>query len=947
MHHPEIVTRLTVSDPTRPEYRTIMRAFLAVSALSFLVACAPALPASGPGPAPAAPAARAAYLDQLPPLIDRDIFFGDPEIAGGQVSPDGRYISFLRPLDGVLNVWVKGREEAFEAARPVTADTIRPVPSYFWSQDGQYVLYAQDRAGDENFRVYAVDPAAAPAAGSPAPPVRDLTPYEEVQARIVSVPQATPNHILVAINDRDPRVHDVYRIDIRTGERELVRRNDENVVQWQADLQGRLRLGVRQTQDGGWEILRVDADGLVPVYSCGWEDTCGPLRFHHDDQRAYMVTNRDADLTRLILFDPETGAEELVDMDPEGQVDFGGAEFSRATRELIATYYLGDRLRTYPKDPEFARDLERVRAAVHDGDIYFGSRTRDDRFQLINVTSDIDPGATYLYDRQTGRVELQYRPYPDLPTEHLAPMRPVRYSARDGLEIPAYLTVPRGVEARGLPVIILPHGGPWFRDRWGYDPFAQFLANRGYAVLQPNFRGSTGYGKRFLNLGNEEWGTGTMQDDITDGVRWLIAEGIADPDRVGIFGGSYGGYATLAGVAFTPELYAVGVPYVAPSNLITLIESFPPYWAPLIRLWHLRLGNPDDPEQRQRLVEQSPLFAVDRIRAPLLVVHGANDPRVVQNESDQIVVALRDRGVDVDYLVAPDEGHGFARLENRLALAAEMERFLARHLGGRYQSTVSPEIARRLEVLRVDVDTVTAWSTRVDAADPAAGAATGADVRADFRGGQLREGTLRYQQRIEMGGQSIEGTSTRTLAAGTWEGEPAWIAVEESRTSMGAGVDSTFLQQQTLLPLRRVIRQGPATIDVRYSDGAVEGVIHAGPQELPLGATGDGWILADGAPLEIALATLPLTPGYEAALQTFSILEGRTRDLRLAVGEPESIDVAAGTFHAFRLTLAHADGSGGGSTIWVERDAPHRILRVESRLPAQLGAGRATTELAP
>jgi dipeptidyl aminopeptidase/acylaminoacyl peptidase len=532
-----------------------------------------------------------------------------------------------------------------------------------------------------------------------------------VQARIVSTPEAAPNHILVAINDRDPRVHDVYRIDIRTGERELVRRNDENVVQWQADLQGNLRLGVRQMPDGGWEILRVDPDGLTQVYTCSWEESCGPIRFHRDGRRAYMVTNRGVDLMQAILFDPATGEEELVDSDPEGQVDISGAAFSRATQELLATYYLGDRLRIYPKDAQFARDLERVRAAVPDGDINFGSRTRDDRFQLVSVTSDIDPGATYLYDQATGEVELLYRPRPDLPTEHLARMQPVRYTARDGIEIPAYLTLPRNVAPRNLPVIIFPHGGPWSRDTWGYNANAQFLANRGYAVFQPNFRGSTGYGKRFLNLGNEEWGTGTMQHDITDGVRWLIDRGIADPDRVGIYGGSYGGYATLAGVAFTPELYAVGVPYVAPSNLITLIESFPPYWEPIIRLWHLRLGNPGDPAQRQRLIAQSPLFSVDRIRAPLLVVHGANDPRVVQNESDQIVVALRDRGVDVDYLVAPDEGHGFARLENRLALAAEMERFLARHLGGRYQPSVSREIEERLRVLRVDVDTVTAHST--------------------------------------------------------------------------------------------------------------------------------------------------------------------------------------------------------------------------------------------
>jgi dipeptidyl aminopeptidase/acylaminoacyl peptidase len=917
-----------------------MRHILAMAAVTTVVACATPSPAADPTPAPA-PESGAAWLAQLPPLIDREVFFGDPEIAGGQISPDGQFVSFLRPLDGVLNVWVKRRDEPFEAARPVTADTVRPVRSYFWSQDGRYVLYAQDRAGDENFRVYAVDPAAAPEAGSAAPPARDLTPFEQVQARIISTPEATPNHILVAINDRDPRVHDVYRIDIRTGERDLVRRNDENVAQWQADLRGNLRLGVRQTPDGGWEILRVEPDGLTPVYSCSWEESCGPVRFHRDDRRVYMVTNRDVDLTRLILFDPETGAEELVDSDPEGQVDFAGAAFSRATRELIATYYLGDRLRIYPKDPQFATDLERVRAVVPEGDIYFGSRTRDDRLQLVSVTSDIDPGATYLYDQGTGEVELLYRPRPDLPTEHLARMRPVRYTARDGIEIPAYLTLPRNVEASNLPVIIYPHGGPWARDTWGYDPTAQFLANRGYAVLQPNFRGSTGYGKRFLNLGNEEWGTGTMQHDITDGVRWLIDQGIADPDRVGIYGGSYGGYATLAGVAFTPELYAVGVPYVAPSNLITLIESFPPYWEPLIRLWHLRLGDPNDPEQRQRLIAQSPLFSVERIRAPLLVVHGANDPRVVQNESDQIVVALRERGVHVDYLVAPDEGHGFSRLENRLALTAEMERFLAEHLGGRYQASLSPELEQRLEVLRVDVDTVTARTTT--AADE--GGAEAPPAAADFRGASVTPATLRYQQRIEMGGQTIEGSTTRTIASGRHEGEPVWTVVEEGQTPMGAAVDSTYLHRETLLPVRRAIRQGPATVEIRHSDGAVEGTMQAGPQELALHATADGWILAHGAPLEVALGTIALAPGYEAMVQTFSLVDGRARMSRVVVEPVERVEVPAGAFDAFRVVIAPVDGSPGGSTLWVERDPPHRVVRVESRLPAQAGGGRSVSEL--
>ncbi len=554
------------------------------------------------------------------------------------------------------------------------------------------------------------------------------------------------------------------------------------------------------------------------------------------------------------------------------------------------------------------------------------------------MTSDVDPGATYLYDRATGEVELLYRPRPNLPTEHLARMQPVRYTARDGVEIPAYLTVPQGVEPRNLAVVIHPHGGPWARDFWGYDPTAQFLANRGYAVLQPNFRGSAGFGKRFLNLGNEEWGTGSMQHDITDGVRWLIEQGIADPARVGIYGGSYGGYATLAGVAFTPELYAAAVPFVAPSNLFTLIRSFPPYWQPLIRLWHRRVGNPDDPAHEQRLREQSPLFAAERIRTPLLVVHGANDPRVTQHEADQIVVALRERAINVEYLVAPDEGHGFARRENRIAMFAAMERFLAEHLGGRYQESMPPEIRTRLAELRVDVSSV----RLPDAGDgqPASG------EPATFSGAALRPMTLRYQQTVHTGGQTMQAASTRTLTSGTWEGQPVWTLVEEAQTPMGAALDSVYLTRETLLPLRRAARQGPATVEITFGEGTVRGRIQAGSQEMPINANVEGRVLTDGAPLELAIGTLPLAPGYQATLHTFNFMEGRARAQRLQVTGTERVEVPAGAFETYRVEMAPADGSPGGATLWVERAAPHRVMRSEARLPAQMGGGTAVAELA-
>ncbi|NEO33577.1 MAG: prolyl oligopeptidase family serine peptidase [Symploca sp. SIO3C6] len=648
------------------------------------------------------------YLEKLPPLIEREVFFGNPQIANAKLSPDGKFLAFQKPFQGVLNVWVKRLEEPFEQAHPVTADPNRPIPFYFWSRDGRYILYGQDQGGNENFHIYAVDPTANVAIKDSAPRARDLTPFNDIQARIYARPKATPNHIIVGLNDRNPKLHDVYRLNLSTGEREILLENEQNVANWSTDLEGNIRLGIRQTDDGGTEILRVQGKDLESVYTCNFEESCSPLRFHKDGKRVYMITNKgdNVDTTRLVLFNPASKDSELVDVDPQQSVDFGGAIFSQATDDLIATYYIGDRLRIYAQNEETARDLALLKEELPEGDFYFDSATNDDQLVLVKVSRDIDPGSTYLFNRKTRQLEKLYESRPELPSQHLAAMNPLRYQSRDGLEIPAYLTIPKGVEPKHLPVVIFPHGGPWARDEWGYDPIVQFLANRGYAVFQPNFRGSTGYGKAFLNAGNQEWGTGAMQHDISDGVKYLIAQGIADPDKIAIFGASYGGYATLAGLAFTPELYTTGISYVGPSNILTLLRAIPPYWGPIKKIFKVRVGDLEDPEDRIRLRRQSPLFAAQQIKAPLLVIQGANDPRVKQVESDQIVVALRDLGRQVKYLVAPDEGHGFRQETNRLAVTAAIEEFLARQLGGRQQESISPEIKARLEALTVDVDSV-------------------------------------------------------------------------------------------------------------------------------------------------------------------------------------------------------------------------------------------------
>lgn len=871
---------------------------------------------------------------ELPPLIDREIFFGDPEIAGAQISPDGRQVAFLKTNAGQINIWVKRREEPFSAARPLTADSTRPITGYFWSRDARYVLYVHDNAGDENFHVYAVDPTTATPAKLPV--ARDLTPYGKVQARIVALPKTAPNHILAALNDRDAAAHDVYRIDLTTGARELLFKNDEKILTFTADRTGTLRLGTRVAADGlGTEVFRIDGDKstLLFTLTCDVFQGCAPVRFHKDGRRVYVTTaGPDDNFTHLALYDLQNGTWEKVEEDPEKEVDFGGAEFSVATDELVATYYIGDRLRVYPKDDQFAKDLATVRKAVGDGDINVTSSTADDRVHIVSVTMDVDPNVTYLYDRETGKVELLYRPRPKLPLQHLANMKPVRYTARDGLVIPGYLTMPKGVLSKNLPAIVLPHGGPWGRDTWGYNSLAQFLANRGYAVMLPNFRGSTGYGRKFLDAGNKEWGTGAMQHDISDAVRWLIKEGIADPKRVAIMGGSYGGYATLAGVAYTPDLYAAGVSIVGPSSIPTLLASIPPYWAPIKKSFDVRVGDPANPTDMERLKAQSPLYSATRIKAALLVIQGANDPRVNKAESDQIVIALRDMGRSPAYLVAPDEGHGFARRENRVAMFAAIEKFLAQHLGGRYQKDMPKDIAARLALLTVNVDTL-----ELAAARKVAGPAK-------FDGKLVKPASLSYRQTMQMAGRDLDVSGSTTVGEHTADGKRMWLVVDEARTPMGVISDSVVIDPITLAPVSRVVHQGPATVEIRVRADSVLGSIKAGPQEMPVKAQVNAPVYMDGGALNVALGTLPLEPGFTASYRVFDIMSAKAKEQTLEVIGVESVTVPAGTFETVKVEVKPADGSSGGAMYWIEK-ALRRVVKSEVSLPAQMGGGKAVSEL--
>ncbi len=861
-------------------------------------------------------------LAQQPPIIDRELLFGDPEIAGAQISPDGKYIAFLKPFNKTRNIWVKKTEEPFAAAKPITADTKRPIPAYLWSRDAKYILFAQDQAGDENYNVYAVNPADPPAANSPVPAARNLTEAKGVRAFIYAVPKSDPDTIYAGLNDRDKAWHDLYKVKISTGERTLARKNTDRVTGWVFDIKDQLRLALRSAENGNTEILRLDAQGATTIYSCDVLEQCGPVQFSKDNKRFYLTTNKgNLELVQLELLDPETGKQELVETDPLKRVDFGFPMFSELTHELLATFYVDDRRREYFKDKSYEADYKWLQKKLPGKVISFGSRTTDEQTYIVSATADNEPGETYLFQRKGRKLTLQYRIREKLQREWLANTQTIRYKSSDGLEVPAYLTLPKGIAAKNLSLVVMPHGGPWARDNWGFHPYWQFLANRGYAVLAPNFRGSTGYGKKFLNAGNNEWGQ-KMQDDITWGVKYLASQGTVNPQRAGIMGGSYGGYATLAGVAFTPDVYAAAVSIVGPSNLITLLDSIPPYWEFIRKMFHQRLGDPGTPAGKAQLQRQSPLNSAARIRTPLMVVQGANDPRVNKAESDQIVIALRDRGFPVEYLVAPDEGHGFARPVNNMAMFAAAEKFLAKHLDGRYQADMTPEVTTRLAEITVDPKTVT-LAKKVDAAS----------VSAPKPATMLVPGLYEYQATIQTPGQPIKiGIKTEIKEEGG-----AWVVTDTSTTPMGEIVETAVLDRESLTLRKRNVKQGPVSIEVEVKEGKLTGKMSMGGQDRPVNAELGGPLFADAAGGPQVIATLALAPDFSATYRNFDLMRQKVKLMQLKVVATESVTVPAGTFDAYRVEITSAEGGPDKTTLWIAKDS-RKTVKIAALLPQMAGA---------
>ena len=609
------------------------------------------------------------------PLIPRGVLFGNPTYASPTVSPDGNRLGFLAPEDGVLNVWVGPVDEPDKAA-PVTHDRGRGIRVFGFCHDDRTLFYLQDQGGDENWRLHLLDLSSGLE--------HCVTPFDDVQVRVLGHNRWHPTTMLLGINKDTPELHDVYKLDLSTGELEKVLDNP-GFVGWLADTDLAIQGAASVTEDGGAVFFLADESGeFHPWLEVPPEDanTTNPVGFSRDGRTLYVVSSLGVNAARLMAVDLATGAETVLAADDA--YDIGGVEVDPETREPQAAIFDKDREEWTFLDEGYGQAVEELRSSLGiDGELTINRAERSDRLWMVSVMPSDGPVRFYLYDRSGGGLRFLFAHKPDLGGYALAPMEPFAFTARDGMEVHGYVTFPPEVERRDLPAVLNVHGGPWARDAWGYDPEAQWLSNRGYVSVAVNFRGSTGYGKAFGNAADKQWGR-TMHTDLLDAIDHLVGKGWVDRDRIGVMGGSYGGYAALAGAAFTPDVFRCALDLCGPSNLLTLLASIPPYWKPMIAMMYAKVGDPET--EKDMLWERSPLSRVDDIQIPVLVAQGANDPRVKQAEAEQIVEALKSKGLPHEYLLFPDEGHGLARPENREIYYAAAESFLAEHLGGRSEA---------------------------------------------------------------------------------------------------------------------------------------------------------------------------------------------------------------------------------------------------------------------
>jgi dipeptidyl aminopeptidase/acylaminoacyl peptidase len=669
---------------------TTAAAALAIPGLAAPVAGA-AIPAAIQG-APMTTAETAA------PLIPRQALFGNPTRAQGKISPDGKWLSWTAPHNGVMNVWVAPVSDP-TAAKLVTNATDRPIPQHFWAPDSGSILYVQDKGGDENYLLYRVDIANGTES--------TLTPFENTRVDIIGASHSIKDKLLIGLNNRDPALHDAYLLDLNTGQLTLVMENKAGYAGVMADDTLTLRMAYRQNMAGGTDYFRItdNVAEATPFESTAMEDslTTTPAGYTTDGSILYWVDSRGRNTAALFAQDTATGTRTLIAEDERADIEGTLRNPLTGVVEAYSVYYLTNQW--VATDPAVKASLDWLDSRF-EGSFGVTSRTDDDTKWIVWNDPVTAPITVHIYDRTANTLAPFYVSRPELAGMPLQKMHPVEIRSRDGLTLPSYLTLPvgsdpqgTGVPANPVPLVLVVHGGPWARDGHGFNREHQLLANRGYAVLSVNFRGSTGFGKDFLNAANKQWGL-AMHDDLIDAVDWAIGKGISSADKVAIMGGSYGGYATLAGLTFTPEKFACGVDIVGPSNLETLLGTIPPYWAPLVKTFHERMGDPNTPEGLALLKAASPLYKADQITKPLLIAQGANDPRVKQSESDQIVGAMKTSGIPVTYVLYPDEGHGFAKPVNNIAFYAIAENFLAECLGGRAEplgDVLAPSTAQIIE----------------------------------------------------------------------------------------------------------------------------------------------------------------------------------------------------------------------------------------------------------
>lgn len=608
---------------------------------------------------------------KLPDVIPLEVLLGNPEKVQPQLSPDGKRMAYIAPVNDVLNVWVG--DVGKENYRPVTKDTDRGIRAYFWAYDNKHLLYIQDKGGDENWRLYSVN--------LESDETRDLTPFEGVQAQVISRNKDFPNELLVGLNKENPQAHDVYHLNIAGGVLELVAKNPGNIIGWVTDRKLKVRAAMAANAEGGFDLLYRDSeeDDFRTLFTWPSDDTLasGPVGFTKDGKSLYLQDSRNANTGRLVKLVIDSGDIDVIAEDPD--FDVSGVITDPDTYEPQAVAFNRDRNEWVPLDSSVEEDFKVIKD-LHRGDFFVVNRDLADETWLVAFTADNGPIPYYAYDRKTKSATFLFDHRPDMNKYVLAEVEPIAFKSRDGLTIHGYITFPPGLERKGLPMVLNVHGGPWHRDAWGFNPESQWFANRGYVSLQVNFRGSTGYGKKFVNAGDREWGR-NMHNDLIDAVEWAIEQGYAEREKIAIFGGSYGGYAALVGATFTPDVFRCAVDIVGVSNIITWINGIPPYWKPLLDMFYKRVGHPE--KDKEFLESRSPLFKVDQIKIPMLIAQGANDPRVPLLESEQIVAALKEKGIDHDYMVFEDEGHGFAKPENRLKFYYAADKFLAKHLGGR------------------------------------------------------------------------------------------------------------------------------------------------------------------------------------------------------------------------------------------------------------------------